>query len=696
MNQKLFFSLLGLLISMQLTAQVKIGDNATAIDTSALFEMESTAKGLLISRVDSTQRSAIVLPAEGLLVYQTDGSKGFYYYNGSNWTRIGDAVTESDPVYIASQAANITAADITNLSNLSGTNTGDQNLSIFATKANLEDSTAQLRTEIPDVSGFLSSETDPKMQTITSVEVDQLEEIGGTTISATQWGYLGGLTDVPLTANFYTDDGSLGASRTVTMSGNNLIFDGTGDVIIQDDGNVGIGTTSPDEQLHVAGNMRLNGAFEDKDGAAGTIGQILSSTGTGTDWIVSPAAGLWTQSSSDIYYDAGKVAIGRSTFGLQKLNVTTTSNLIGLYVENNGSYSTFYATNNGSGNAGTFMGSVQIADGTQGDGKVFTSAANGLGSWEDVTITAPLALSGKDTGIIKGTYTTNGNYGYLGSVDYGVYGIYTDDGHYGALGTTSEGVYGIHSSGCYGLVGTTSGVYGIHSNGNNYGHVGDSYRGVYGSTTNGYGIAGYATSTGTGVYGFSSSGDAGYFNGTVDITGTLSKGGGSFKIDHPLDPANKYLYHSFVESPDMMNVYNGNVSLNQNGEAIVELPAYFEALNNNFRYQLTAIGAPGPNLYIAEEISGNSFKIAGGSSGMKVSWQVTGVRQDAFAKAHRIKTEVDKEADKKGKYIHPVENGKSKTLGINYDEELRMLEDQRRSKAEYIKKKAEYKRVMKK
>ena len=56
----------------------------------------------------------------------------------------------------------------------------------------------------------------------------------------------------------------------------------------------------------------------------------------------------------------------------------------------------------------------------------------------------------------------------------------------------------------------------------------------------------------------------------------------------------------------------------------MNLPDYFQAFNGDFRYQLTAIGAPGPNLYIAEEISGNRFKIAGGKAGSKVSWQVTG------------------------------------------------------------------------
>ena len=63
-------------------------------------------------------------------------------------------ITETDPVYAASQAKNITATDITNLGKLSGTNTGDQDLSTLATKTALGDSTAQVRSEIPDVSEF--------------------------------------------------------------------------------------------------------------------------------------------------------------------------------------------------------------------------------------------------------------------------------------------------------------------------------------------------------------------------------------------------------------------------------------------------------------------------------------------------------------------------------------------------------------
>jgi hypothetical protein len=107
----------------------------------------------------------------------------------------------------------------------------------------------------------------------------------------------------------------------------------------------------------------------------------------------------------------------------------------------------------------------------------------------------------------------------------------------------------------------------------------------------------------------------------------------------------------------MMNVYNGNIVLDDQGEALVTLPDWFEALNRDFRYQLTAIGGPGPNLYVAQEIAGNQFQIAGGAPGLKVSWQVTGIRQDPYAEAHRIPVEEDKPQKEKGAYLHPEEYG---------------------------------------
>jgi hypothetical protein len=190
--------------------------------------------------------------------------------------------------------------------------------------------------------------------------------------------------------------------------------------------------------------------------------------------------------------------------------------------------------------------------------------------------------------------------------------------------------------------GTTSGEFG--------GDGVDVYGGDCSSTTAGCGYGIYAVG---GENGDSVADFAGYFAGNIDVTGAITAGTKDFKIDHPLDPANKYLYHASVESSEMMNIYTGNVLLDGNGAAEVQLPSWFEAENTDFRYALTAVGMPGPNLYVSREISGGRFGIAGGRPGAKVSWQITAVRQDAFAKAHPLQVEVEKPERERGLYIHP-------------------------------------------
>ena len=176
------------------------------------------------------------------------------------------------------------------------------------------------------------------------------------------------------------------------------------------------------------------------------------------------------------------------------------------------------------------------------------------------------------------------------------------------------------------------------------GSEGGAY-GIYGSTASGYCVYAYCDEA--------NGGTALYANGNAAVTGSLSKGGGSFKIDHPLDPGSKYLLHSFVESPDMMNVYNGTVVMDSQGRANVELPEWFEALNRDYRYSLTALDRAAPNLHISARVAHGQFSIAGGNADQEVSWQVTGIRQDAWANANRIPVEVDKPEEDRGRYLHP-------------------------------------------
>jgi hypothetical protein len=177
---------------------------------------------------------------------------------------------------------------------------------------------------------------------------------------------------------------------------------------------------------------------------------------------------------------------------------------------------------------------------------------------------------------------------------------------------------------------------------------------VYSNTSQGHNLI-FGTSSATDNTGTFTSTMTLTSAGNLAIVGALSKGSGSFLIDHPLDPANKVLRHSFTESPDMKNIYDGVAILNETGECLINLPDYFQALNKDFRYQLAAIGKPAM-LYIKEEIKDNKFLIGGGKPGMKICWQVTGIRKDAYARKHPIVVEEEKGKQglpKKGEYLHP-------------------------------------------
>jgi hypothetical protein len=168
------------------------------------------------------------------------------------------------------------------------------------------------------------------------------------------------------------------------------------------------------------------------------------------------------------------------------------------------------------------------------------------------------------------------------------------------------------------------------------------------------------------------------FDGNVDISGRLTNPLSQFKIDHPLDPANQYLSHSVMESDEMKNVYDGVVELDANGAAEVQLGSWCEAFNRRFRYQLTPIGSPAPDLHVAQELSANRFRIAGGRAGMTVCWQVTGVRQDVYAQAHPLLVEEDKPSRERGYYLHPelYEQPADRSIGwARFPEQMRLMSE---------------------
>jgi len=258
-------------------------------------------------------------------------------------------------------------------------------------------------------------------------------------------------------------------------------------------------------------------------------------------------------------------------------------------------------------------------------------------------------------GIALGKINSTVNAGVCGYANNNSIG--TNVVNYGSLNVSRNGK---DNYGCYSLASGTTGsstAYGVYG----FGTKATNAIGVYGSATSG-------TTTTYGGYftaGVTSGKYAAAFMGDISITGVLAKGSGTFKIDHPQDPENKYLIHSFVESPDMMNVYNGNITTDAKGFATVSLPTYFQTENVNFKYQLTVIGQFAQAI-VFTEVDNNQFQIQTDKPNVKVSWQVTGVRNDKFAVANPVIPELEKSANDKGKYIHPELFGKPITSGIYY------------------------------
>jgi hypothetical protein len=423
-----------------------------------------------------------------------------------------------------------------------------------------------------------------------------------------------------------------------TTIGNSSIFQTVG-------GNVGIATTSPAAKLDVKGTEDVRNTLtlfpSGTNPALSVHGTALEVSNTGQVTFVSGQTfpGTGTVSSvglsapSSDFTVSGSPITKSGTLGLSWTVAPTSNDIANAIVKRDGSGNIAVSAVSASSSTSYPIYGADTSSGSYG---VVGVSNNGTGMYAQ----GPTGL-----------YATATSYGVYATANDGVVGLTNGTGN-GVVGRASSG------SGVYGAATTGNGVFGTENSGG-YGVYGDSTSsngvGVVGlaDNTGGAGGAFYNDSTGDAIFAYEQSGGyAAFFDGNVDVDGNLSKAGGSFKIDHPLDPANKYLYHSFVESPDMKNVYDGVATLDASGEATVQMPDWFGVLNRDFRYQLTCIGGFAP-VYIAEELANNQFKIGGGRAGMRVSWQITGIRQDAWANAHRIPVEQEKEAKLKGFYLHP-------------------------------------------
>lgn len=473
--------------------------------------------------------------------------------------------------------------------------------------------------------------------------------------------------------------------------------------VINEGGSVGIGTIAPQANLHIDGSGSSAVAFQiDAPGSA--TGSVSIGSPAGSVGIAASAnngnrrdirftdggLGLFTRNSPSrpstghgLFIDeSGSVGIGTTT-PTARLNVigdgaaavmrltnggasANTALVVG-DVTGAGRAATFFGVtsndlmrveNNGGGKAALFIATQDHAIET-----IETGNANALRATHTATTGVRSAIYGESQSTsgrgVQGIATSA-----TGGSAFGVYGQ-SNAATSGATGvrgvaTGANTTYGV-SGQSFSLTGV--GTYGLGRFGvqglSNLG--GFDSKGVYGqsTSTDGLGVHGEATagSSSAGVCGSNSGGGwAGFFTGDVRITGTLLANTKNFMIDNPANPEDEYLIHTCVESDEMKNVYDGVVTLDKSGAATVELPDWFDALNGRFRYQLTCIGGYAP-VYIASEIAENQFTIAGGKPGLKVSWQVTGVRIDPSADRVRKPTVVTKPDNERGLFLDPAAFG---------------------------------------
>jgi hypothetical protein len=362
------------------------------------------------------------------------------------------------------------------------------------------------------------------------------------------------------------------------------------------------------------------------------------------------ALGAITGAPGGIALDS--VAVQGSAIGQQQTQVTGST--LGIWGDTNqtGGIGVLGTVDNGQGvvglnndpshSAGSFTNYDTTGSGTGGAGVTgVTTSPNGAAVYGDNE-----ASTGGDGAI--------GVYGYS-AAGSGVYGQSSYSA--GVLGYTTaaneDGVAAIEGSGS----GDSNGIYADTYSADGVGAFIDNAAG-------GYILVGTVNNDGAHQFDVDGYGD-GYYAGDLNVDGAINGGSKNFKIDHPLDPANKYLFHASVESSEMMNIYTGNVTTDGEGRATVQLPDWFEALNRDFRYQLTVMGQFAQAI-VADKVANHHFTIRTDKPSVEVSWQVTGVRQDAFANAHRLQVEVEKAPADRGHYLHPELYGAPKTSRISH------------------------------
>jgi hypothetical protein len=433
-----------------------------------------------------------------------------------------------------------------------------------------------------------------------------------------------------------------------------------------------------------------------------TTGQAVAISGASASTSGTGILGEATATTGEAYGVIGRSASqsGRGVFGEATASSGNTYGMYGRASSSSGigvfgeATATSGSTRGVVGRSSSTSGVGVLGEATATSGSVYgvqgrSSSTSGVGVFGEAT-----ATSGSVYGV-QGRASSTSGVGVFGEATATSGSVYGVQGR--SSSTSGVGVFGeatATSGNTYGIVGRASSTSGVGVLGEATATTGNTYGGLFQNpSSSGAGVYGYAqatTGTNFGVVGRSESpsgrgvvgvaeASTGTNYGVLGRTNSSANGWGvyaggrlgasgtkSFQIDHPLRPETHFLNHFCIEAPEPYNLYRGTVTLDAQGEAWVQLPDYFEAINRDASYHLTPIGAAMPNLHVAVEIQGNRFKIAGGAPFKKVSWEVKAVRNDPWVQQYGYQTEQEKPKEYQGLYLHPELYGQPKERGVFY------------------------------
>lgn len=600
-----------------LLSYTQVGIQTNTPDASSALDITATNRGLLIPRVILTSTlsnpSPVTSPATGLMVFNSGANQpqGFYYWTGSAWSALGSGSGGGDYWSLTGNAGTTVGTDFI------GT------------------------TDAEDLAFYTNNN-----------ERMRIEQDGQVVI---------GLTTPYYSSDFVTIEGN--ATQNYALN----VFSPY----------VGLYIEAPYGVYSIAGTRAILGRVNNSSGSGGYF-ENQSSTGWGALFMGSGQAGATLSGHSAGLSSSGNdgiFAYGRNAGGTGIIaggNATTSFSYIsagtgGAFTGYHGVYGK--ATNSSSGNGVIGVGNngSTYATISEGSGGAFTGYHGTYG--KATSYSSGIGVIG--LGNNGSTYATTGNgsggafTGYHGLLSKGTNSTLGT----GVIGIGNDGSYFLYSYGSGGaFTGNYCGVAGwATTNSNSSVGVYGYYDGA-GAWNDGRGVVGIAVANwgrGYGVYGEGNRYGV-YANGNLGASGTKS-----FAIDHPDDPENKILKHYSIESNEVLNMYRGNVLLDDNGESTIVLPDYFMTINIDFSYTLTPIGKPSPNLFVKEEINNNGeFVVSGGQPGQKISWVVYADRNDPYMQKNR-ESEVDvieKGENDRGKYITPELYGQPKEKGVFYIE----------------------------